>query len=223
MKTVAIIPARGGSKGIPRKNIKDFCGKPLISYIISTALNTPDLDRVIVSTEDQEIADISKKYGAEVPFLRPIELSRDETPTFPVIKHAIQYLEKEEKYFPDIVALLYPTSPLLSSDRIKEAIEMMKTGLDSVVSVIESKGHYWIKNKDYQRLYPINIQNRQYTLPIFKENGAIYIVKRDLLIKQDILVGGKLKLLIMKKEESIDIDNSFDFEMAEYIMKQRIK
>jgi len=223
MKTVAIIPARGGSKGIPRKNIKDFCGKPLISYIITTALNTPNLDRVIVSTEDQEIAEISKKYGAEIPFLRPIELARDETPTLPVLKHAIQYLEEEENYFPDVIALLYPTSPLLGPKKIEEAIDLMKTGLDSVVSVNESRGHYWIKDGGYQRLYPKNIQNRQYTKPIFKENGAIYLAKKDLIIKQNLLVGGNLQLFMMKKEESIDIDTAFDFEMAEYMMKKRMK
>ena len=114
-KIIAIIPARGGSKGIPRKNIKDLAGKPMISYIIESVKNIPDIERVIVTTEDDEIAEVAKKYGAEVPFKRPAELAEDEVATLPVLQHALEYLEKEEKYIPDYVLLVYPTSPLLSS------------------------------------------------------------------------------------------------------------
>jgi len=120
MNTVAIIPARGGSKGIPRKNIKELCEKPLITYIIETALRVEELDRVIVSTEDKEIAEVAKKCGAEVPFMRPEELARDETPTLPVLQHAVKYLEEKENYKPDIVVLLYATSPLLKHERVSE-------------------------------------------------------------------------------------------------------
>jgi len=224
MKIVAIVPARGGSKGIPRKNIKDFCGKPLISYIIETALNVPQIDRVIVSTEDKEIAEISKKYGAEVPFIRPIELSSDNTPTMPVLKHAIKYLEEIENYSPSLIILLYPTSPLLGSDRIKEAIGILKKEeLDSLVSVVEDKGHFWIKNTYYKRLYPKVIKNRQYVNPLYRENGSIYLFTRTLIMEKNKITGGKVGFMVMKNNESIDIDTNEDFEFAEFRYKKKFQ
>ena len=222
IKIVAIIPARGGSKGIPRKNIKEFCGKPLIAYIIENALRVRGLDRVIVSTEDKGIAEVAKKYGAEVPFLRPKELARDETPTLPVLQHAVKYLEDKENYRPDIVVLLYVTSPLLKHERVSEAIRRLKDeNFDSVLSVVEDRGHYWIKrNNNYERLYPEVLKNRQFVEPLLKENGALYLCKRDLLMKENTVVGGKIGFLKMQKDETIDIDDLLDFEIAEFLMKR---
>jgi CMP-N-acetylneuraminic acid synthetase len=222
MRIVAIIPARRGSKGIPRKNIKELCGKPLIAHIIETALEVREIGRVIVSTEDEKIAGIAKRYGAEVPFVRPKELARDETPTLPVLQHAVKYLEEKENYKHDIVVLLYATSPLLRAERISEAINMLKEGgFDSVLSVVEDRGHYWIeKDGKYERLYPEVLKNRQYIKPLFKENGAVYICKRDMLMEENTMVGGKIGFLKMEKEESIDIDEPFDFEFAEFLMKR---
>ncbi len=222
MNTVAIIPARGGSKGISRKNIKELCGKPLIAHIIETALKVREADRVIVSTEDKEIAEIAKKHGAEVPFIRPEELARDETPTLPVLQHAVKYLEENENYKPDIVVLLYATSPLLKHEKVSEAIGMLKDrNFDSVLSVVEDRGHYWIeKNGSYERLYPKHPKNRQFEKPLFKENGAIYIYKRDILMGKDEIVGGKTGFLKMQKEESIDIDEPIDFKIAEFFMRR---
>ncbi len=222
MNIIAIIPARGGSKGIPKKNIKELCGKPLIAHIIETALKVRELDRVIVSTEDKEIAKVAKKYGAEVPFIRPKELARDETPTLPVLQHTVKYLEEKENYRPDIVVLLYATSPLLRAERVSEAVGMLKEGgFDSILSVIEDRGHYWIKKEDnYERLYPKVLKNRQFTEPLFNENGAIYICKRDLLMEKNEIVGGKIGFLVMKRDESIDIDELLDFEIAEFLMKR---
>ena len=204
MNIVAIIPARGGSKGIPRKNIKELCGKPLIAYIIETALKVKELDSVIVSTEDKEIAEIAEKYGAEVPFLRPKELAGDETPTLPVLQHAVKYLEEEENYKPGIVVLLYATSPLLRAERVSEAIRMLKEGrFDSVLSVVADRGHYWIEtNKGYERLYPKILENRQYILPLLKENGAIYVCKRGLLMVKNTVVGGEIGFLKMQKKKT---------------------
>ena len=225
MKIVAIIPARGGSKGIPRKNIKELCGKPLIAYIIETALKVEELDRVIVSTEDKEIAEIAREYGAEVPFIRPEELARDETPTLPVLQHAVKYLEEKENYRPEIVVLLYATSPHLMAERVSEAIKMLKKGrFDSVLSVVEDRGHYWTEKEDnYEKIYPKVEKNRQFTKPLFKENGAIYICKRAILMEKNEIVGGKIGFLVMKREESIDIDEPLDFEFAEFLMNRRCK
>ena len=222
MNTVAIIPARGGSKGILRKNIKELCGKPLIAYIIETALKVRELDRVIVSTEDKEIAKIAKKYGAEVPFIRPEELARDETPTLPVLQHAVKHLEEMENYRPDILVLLYATSPLLKHERVSEAIKLLKArDFDSVLSVVEDRGHYWIKrNNNYERLYPEVLKNRQFVEPLLKENGALYLCKRGLLMKENTMIGGKIGFLKMQKDETIDIDDLLDFEIAESLMKK---
>ena len=225
MKTIAIIPARGGSKAIPRKNIKELCGKPLIAYIIETALKVKELDRVIVSTEDKEIADVAKKYGAEVPFIRPEELAKDETPTLPVLQHTVKYLEENENYKPDIIVLLYATTPLINKEKISEAIKMIGEGsLDSVISVFDDRGHYWIeKDNNYVRFYPKIVENRQTAKPLFKENGAIYVCSRELLMEKNEIAGGKTGLLKMKTEESIDIDEPLDFEFVEHILTKKYK
>ncbi len=184
-----------------------------------------ELDRVIVSTEDNEIAEAAKKYGAEVPFIRPEALTEDETPTLPVLQHAVKYLAEEENYRPDIVVLLYATTPLLRAERVSEAIRMIKErGFDSALSVVEDRGHYWIKKEDnYKKIYPKVEKNRQFTKPLFKENGAIYICKRDILMEKNEIVGGKIGFLVMKREESIDIDEPLDFEFAEFLMDMRDK
>ncbi len=225
MNIVAIIPARGGSKGIPRKNIKELDGKPLIAYIIETALKVEELDRVIVSTEDEEIAEIAKKYGAEVPFIRPEELTKDETPTLPVLQHTVKYLEEQESYRPDIIVLLYATSPLLRAERVSKAIRMLKEGgFESILSVVEDKGHYWLeKDGKYERMYPKVVKNRQFTMPLFKENGAIYVYRRDILMKGGIMDDTTRGLLIMQREESIDIDEPIDFEITKLLIKRGIK
>lgn len=220
MNVVAIIPARGGSKTIPKKNIRKLCGKPLIAYIIETAQKVREIDKVIVSTEDKEIAEIAKKYGAEVPFIRPKELAKDKTPTLPVLQHAVRWLEEKEKYRPEIVVLLYATSPLLTDKKVSEAIRMIIEGdFDSVLSVVEDRGHYWIEHKDgYERLYPQVIRNRQFIKPLLRENGAVYVCKTHLLMKQNEIVGGKIGFLVMKKWESIDIDEPKDFEFTEFLL-----
>src|SRR5689334_3014090 len=108
---LAIVPARGGSKGIPRKNLREVAGHPLIAYSIAVALQSREIDRVIVSTDDREIADVARSYGADIPFLRPAELAMDETPDLPVFQHALRWLQREQRYRPDLVVHLRPTSP----------------------------------------------------------------------------------------------------------------
>jgi len=224
MKTIAIIPARGGSKGIPRKNIRLLAGKPLIAYSIEAALNTRELDRVVVSTEDNEIAMIAKKWGAEV-IIRPEELAKDDVPTLPVLQHVLRELENKENYVPEIIVLLYATSPLLKPNRVSEAIKMLQTKkYDSVVGVVEDRGHYWIKkNGNYARLYPKELKNRQHTKPLFKENGALYACKREILMEKDELVGGRVGFLVMRRYENVDIDDPIDFKIVECIMEKGLQ
>lgn len=218
-KIIAIIPARGGSKGIPRKNVKDLAGKPMISYIIESVKKTEGIDRVIVSTEDEEIARVSKEYGAEVPFIRPSELAEDEIATLPVLQHALEWLEKNENYIPDYVLLVYPTSPLLKTERIREAIDLcLKLNSDSVVSVHYDKGQYLVEVEGgWSRLYPTKIANRQWMKPLAKINGAIFLTRAEILKRQP--VADKIDILVMDKEENIDVDHIEDFEKVELILK----
>ena len=155
MNIITIIPARGGSKGILRKNIKEFCGQPLVCHIIKTALRVNEIDRVIVSTEDEEIAKIAYKCGAEHPFFRPETLATDETPTLSVLQHAIGIFDRLETFRRiDVVVLLYPTSPLVKVEHISKAINMLEQGeYDSVLSVVEDTGHYWVKDNNINLIF----------------------------------------------------------------------
>ncbi len=216
-KIIAIIIARGGSKSIPRKNVLPLHGKPLVAWPIDLAKSIKDIDRIIVSTDDDEIIDIARKYGAEILFKRPAKLSKDKTPTLPVLQHCIKYLEKNEDYKPDIILLLYPTSPFLKKERIMEALKLFKkTNCNSVISVIEDYGRFWKKEANgYKPFYPLKRVNRQYFKPLYRENGAIYFNRYKVLMKMDKIVDNKsVKFLIMKEEKNIDIDNPSDFKKA---------
>jgi len=223
MRIVAVIPARGASKGIPRKNLQIVAGHPLLGHIIRTARQVPGIDRVIVSTEDREIADTARDYGAEVPFLRPPELALDEIPTLPVLTHAVHYLEEKENYRVDSIVLLYATSPLLQAPRVSEGIAMMAGGeYDSVVSVEKDWGHFWREQSGtYERFYPLESVNRQYAIPLFRENGALSICTRDLLMERNMIEGGRVGMLVMERGESIDIDDPADLDRVRYILKTR--
>jgi len=218
-KIIAIIPARSGSKSIHRKNILPIKGKPLIAWPIELAKSIDRIDRVIVSTDDDEIASIAKKYDAEVPFKRPAELVEDETPTVPVLKHCVEYLEKKENYKADIIILLYPTSPYLKKKRIEEALDIFeKTSCNSVISVIKDWGRFWKYNKEedkYKLLYPKNRVNRQYYNPLYRENGAIYFSRYNVLMKMNKLIdNSNIEFLIMDEDENIDIDTARDLDKA---------
>ncbi|MBI5728765.1 MAG: acylneuraminate cytidylyltransferase family protein [Candidatus Magasanikbacteria bacterium] len=220
-KILAIIPARGGSKSIPRKNIKDLAGKPMIAYIIKTVQKVRDINRIIVSTEDKEIATVAKQWGAEVPFLRPERLATDKVPTLPVLQHVLEELKNRENYIPDYVLLVYPTSPLLRPERIQDAITLALThDAESVVSGTLVKGHYWQKTGDeYHRLYPVAVENRQLTVPLFKENGALYLNKTAVLSSR--IVGETMWPLLMEEGETVDVDEPADFQQVEKIMLSR--
>lgn len=220
-KILALIPARGGSKGIPRKNIKSLAGKPMIAYVIDAVKRAGNVDRVLVTTDDADIAAVAKQCGAEVPFLRPAELAGDAVATLPVLQHALAELKKTEGYTPDYVLLVYPTSPLLSSARIEEAIALaLEHDADSVISGTYDTGHYWAEEEGtYRRLYPLELKNRQWTKPLFKENGAIYLSKPTVLEKQ--LVANTAIPLIMDVDENVDVDDLSDFQKVERILLKK--
>jgi CMP-N-acetylneuraminic acid synthetase/spore coat polysaccharide biosynthesis predicted glycosyltransferase SpsG len=219
-KIIAIIPARGGSKGIPRKNIRLLAGKPLIAYSIGATLKSKYIDRVVVSTEDEEIADISKLYGAEV-IERPEELAEDDIPLDPVIFHAVNSVEKKENITYDFVLTFQPTSPLLTTETINIAIDiMLNKDYDTLISVKDETHLYWTKkDKNFVPLYKER-KNRQYLDSVYKETGAILISKREIITK-DSRIGNKIFLFEVPKEESIDIDTYQDWWIAENLLKRQ--
>lgn len=228
-KTIlALIPARGGSKGVPRKNIKLLLDKPLIAYTIEAALQVGFVDKVIVSTDDLEIAQISREYGAEVPFLRPYELATDEAKSIDVILHAMDWMEKEHGAF-NLILLLQPTSPFRNREDIKAALDIFfKKNAKAVVSVCEAEhSPLWMNTlnddlnmKDFIRKDILN-KNRQELGKYYRINGAIYIAEWDYLKQNKTFFGDKTYAYIMPKERSIDIDTEMDFKFAEFLMSNK--
>ena len=227
-KILAVITARGGSKGIPQKNIRPLLGKPLIAYSIQAALQSRTLNKVIVSTDDEDIAKASKQYGAEVPFIRPKHLATDTATTLSVLQHAVRYLTDKEGYLADIIVCLQPTSPLRSAEDIDQAVTLcIHTSADSVVSLSQVEHHpYWMKKVVEGRVYPLmeaddeKYPRRQDLPPVYQLNGAIRVIKRKVLLEEERIEGECSRAYIMPQERSIDIDTPIDLKLAELIMKR---
>ncbi|WP_036214779.1 cytidylyltransferase domain-containing protein [Lysinibacillus sphaericus] len=221
---LAIIPARGGSKGVPRKNIRDLAGKPLIAWTIEEAKKSKYISRLILSSEDEEIIDIAKHYGCEVPFVRPRELAQDATPGIDPVLHAIQQCPDF-----DYVVLLQPTSPLRTVEDIDGCIELaIKQHADFCVSVTESeKSPYWmytIKNNGH--LNPLvmedKIATRRQDLPkSYVLNGAVYIARTSALVKEKSFLNKNTKAFIMPTMRSFDIDTELDMKICEGILNNK--
>jgi len=230
-KVLAIIPARGGSKGLPGKNIKELCGKPLIVWTIEQTKSCSDIDRVVVSTDDENIADVAKKHGAEVPFMRSVELASDTASSMDVIFHTVGWLKKHENYHPEYILLLQPTSPLRTAKDIERAIQTLKDkSAQAIVSVCEADHHPWWSNilpedgnmKDFLR--PEILNKRRQDLPIFyRLNGAIYLSETEYLYAYNGFLGPDTFSYKMPKEHSIDIDSDLDFRLASLLLEDRIK
>lgn len=225
-KFVVIIPARGGSKGIPNKNLKELLGKPLIAYSIECAINSKYVDKVIVSTDSSEIAEVSKKYGAEVPFLRPSELATDSSPVIDTFIYTIERLEKEEGITIDQFIVLQPTSPLRTTRDLDEAIELfVNKKADSVVSYTsEEHPIYWHKYlKEDGRLedfMPSSISRRQDYRKTYYPNGAIYVFKKALILQRN-YYSENTYAYIMPRNRSVDIDYQEDFDYIEYLLSNK--
>jgi len=228
-KILAIIPARGGSKRVPKKNIRLLTGKPLIAYTIETALKSRYLNRIVVSTEDEEIARISKKYGAEV-VKRPQKLATDRAKTIDAIFHVLSIL-KEEHYNPQVVVLLQPTSPLRTENDIDKAIKLfLSKKVDSVISVCEAEhSPYWdfrINSDGFLEPFIKSqyLHKRHQDIPkIYSPNGAVYIAKPKTLYKYKTFCCKKTFPYSMPVERSIDIDTEIDLMLAELIKNKIIK
>jgi CMP-N-acetylneuraminic acid synthetase len=225
-KILAIIPARGGSKRLPGKNIKPFFNRPLIAWTIENAKKSKFINKLIVSTDNKNIAEVSKEYGGEV-IERPKKFAKDTTLIYEVIEHVTDHLYKNQKYKPDIIILLQPTSPLRTAKDIDRALKLfLKNECESVVSVYESDyPFYWSFKIAYKYLEPIfdkkYLKKRRQDLPkIYIPNGAIFIFTRDNLFKYKSLYSKKVLPYVMPRETSIDIDNEIDFKLAELLIKE---
>lgn len=229
LKIMAIIPARGGSKGIPNKNIVPLGGKPLISYTIKAAKQSKYVNRIIVSTDDEKIAEVSRQYGAETPFMRPAELAQDDSPVMPALYHAVEWLDKNEGYKSDILLMIQPTSPFVKSEQIDKAVEMLLSNpdADAVTTVIETPHVFHPYNirviksdgsvvffmpEDHDR-YP----TRQ-TKPKFYAFGNFYVFRYDTLALQRSLYGRRCLPLVIDPVTAFDINYPFELAMAESIL-----
>lgn len=218
-KVIAIIPARGGSKGIPRKNIRLLAGKPLLAYTVDAAKNSSYIDRVIVSTEDSEIATISQSVGAEV-IIRPVEHAQDNSPTVHVLEHVLGEIQSKENFIPDVIITLQATSPLRQAKHIDEAIEKyFSSDFDSLLGVSHIYEHRFEPNEDEKFVVPVVKERlgRQHRKPVIIENGFIYISNRE-LIEQGKILGDKTTSYLVDKKYSLDIDDPHDFFLAEQII-----
>lgn len=217
---VAIIPARGGSKRIPRKNIKDFCGKPMIAYSIEAALESKLFDRVIVTTDDEEIASVAKKYGAEIPFMRPKELSDDFTPTIPVIAHAIEQLQREAPV--NIACCIYATAPFIQSRFLKEAYgSLVQNG--SAYSFSATSFSFPIQraikldeDRHVEMFYPEHFNTRSQDLEeAYHDAGQFYFGTAQAWLEGKSIFSKESTAIILPRYRVQDIDTSEDFRRAE--------
>jgi len=238
MNILGVIPARGGSKGVPKKNIKPLAGRPLLAWTIDAARASRHITRLIVSTDSQEIADVARECGAEIPFLRPAVISGDLATDVQFLQHAIHFLKEKEGYEPDIVLRLPPTSPLRTAEHIDEGIEKLLAMpyADSVRPITEAPKHpYKMWRIDENGIFLVPFLNKEFTgfdepqnLPrqlfpkVYVHTGAMDVMRLTTLMDQQSTSGKKVGYFFMAPEDSINIDSSIDFEIAEILMKRRL-
>ena len=229
-KVLAIVPAREGSKSIPRKNIRLFAGHPLLAYSIAAGLQAQSVGRVLVSTDDAEIADVGRRYGAEAPFLRPAELSADDTPDLPVFEHALAWLQREEGYRPEVVVQLRPTSPVRPPDCVDRAVQILMDHpeADSVRGVVPSGQNpykMWRIRED-GRMQPL-LQDgfrepynmpRQALPPTYWQTGHLDAIRTATIIEKHSMSGELILPLVLDSRYTVDIDTLRDWERAEALL-----
>ena len=232
---VAVIPARGGSKGLPGKNILLLGGKPVLAHTIGAALDAGCLDHIVLSTDSEEIARIGQEFGVEAPFLRPAHLATDTAHTPPVIEHAVGFLEEREGFEAALVVTLQPTSPLRLPEHIAQTVSLMQTHpeMDSAITVSEvGIPPFWMFRLSGDLLHPFindgidySLKERQELDPVYRPNGAVYVTRRQLLRKKGVIFsafsGGNTGYVCMDPISSLDIDNMTDFMVIEAALKAR--
>ena len=229
MRVLGIVTARGGSKGVPRKNVRELAGKPLLAWTAEAALGAKRLARVVLSTDDTEIAEVGRRAGLDVPFMRPAELALDSTPSLPVLQHVVATLEAAGDHY-DATCLLQPTSPLRTPDTIDRCIELLETsGADSVVTVLPVPAEYnphWVFFQDGNgALVPAMpgplIPRRQELPPAFHREGQVYVTRRDVLMERGSLYGTRMIGYAIDPAASVNIDTPEDWQRAATMLQGR--
>ena len=231
MSLTAFIFARGGSKGLPGKNIKMLAGKPLIAWAIEQALQVPQIKRVIVSTDSREIAKVAKTFGAEAPFLRPDNLAQDNTPEMHAWRHALEFLKEHEGEMPEALISVPATAPLRLPEDIEACIaEYQRSNADVVLTVSPAHRNPWfnmVKRNGYGKFTLVNddgkghrVTRRQDTPEVFDVTTVAYVVKSSYVLTNDNLFNGEVSAAIVPAERAIDIDTLHDFELAEFFMNK---
>jgi CMP-N,N'-diacetyllegionaminic acid synthase len=216
---LCVIPVRGGSKGVPRKNVRPLAGKPLVTWTIEQALAAECGLDVLVSTDDHEIAEVARRAGADVPFLRPAELARDETATEPVVQHAIDYRTAQGRE-PDAVMLLQATSPIRYSGTLDRAVtEFRESEVDSLVGVVPQTPFLWTAGNPPTAQYAVERRPRRQDLGEadyrYRETGSLYLTRTGIYKQFSNRIGGRIGLFVMEDGEGVDIDTELDFSIAE--------
>lgn len=234
-RVLALVPARGGSKGLPRKNARLLAGKPLVAHAVEAGLAARLVDRVICSTDDPAIAELARAAGAEVPFLRPAELAQDTTEDWPVFAHALGWLDEHEGWRPDIVANLRPSTPLRRPGLVDEALQLLvDTGCDSVKSVCFARQHphkMWLLTDGGPGMEPYLKTEFRLTRgpdvsraeldPVYWQTGHVDAMWRRTILDQGVLIGRRVAGLVVDQDDSVDIDGPRELEMAELILQWR--
>jgi len=231
VEVLALIPARGGSKSIPRKNIESFAGRPLIAYSVAAGLAARRVDRVVVSTDNEAIAAIARRYGAETPFLRPAQYSQDETPDLPVFRHALQWLAEHEGYLPEVIVQLRPTSPFRRVRHIDRAVELLleRPEADAVRTVcipFQNPFKMWRIDADGFMRPLMNVGSPEpYNMPrqalpdVYWQTGYVDAAWSKTILDKNSMTGEKILPLIIGPEEWVDIDSPDDWRRAERLLE----
>jgi CMP-N,N'-diacetyllegionaminic acid synthase len=221
---LAVIPARGGSKGLPGKNVRALDGLPLIGYVAKAADGIPQIAEIVLSTDDEGIATVGRRLGMSVPFIRPCELATDQTSSYDVVLHALQTMETLRKRTYGAVLLLQPTCPFTSPPHIQEAIRLMETGswdfVGSVIEVIDDHPAYMLRGEpgaNFIRAFPDFLETgcRQNLPPMYIRSGNIYLARRALVIDERVLIGGRTTYIRVEREDAVNINTEFDWMVAE--------
>ncbi len=235
---LAVVPARGGSKGIPRKNVRLLAGKPVLAYAVETGLAARLVDRVVCSTDDAEIAEVARTFGADVPFLRPADLAQDDTEDWPVFAHALRWLEAHEGWVPEIVVNLRPTSPFRRVEHVDGAIDLLlRSGADSVKSISLARQHphkMWTLRgaqsgpmepfvKTAFRLERGPDVPRAQLEPVYWQNGIVDVTRRSVILDRGVMIGSNVAGLVTDAADAVDLDTPLDFTFAEVLMARRLE
>lgn len=231
MRVLGVIPARGGSRGVPRKNVREVGGRPLIAWSVDTARAASDVVyRTVVSTDDPEIAEAARRAGGDVPFRRPPDLGGDRVPMLPVLRHAVESVEAEEGRAVDWVCLLQPTAPLRTADDVRAAVALAaEGGCDSVISVVRVYDVHPVLMKRIENghLVPFCVpeiegtRRQDYDPPAYKRNGCIYLTRREVVMERGSIWGDVVRPYVMPEERSVGIDTELQLHMVDLLLRER--